>query len=83
MGKKLYVSNLTHSVTEEQIRELFGQAGNVESVKLMTGGGSGLALRAGYVEMATEEEAKKAIEQLNGQTLLERQIVVKEALLRK
>lgn len=79
MGKKLYVGNLAYSVTEEQIRELFGQAGNVESVALITDKYSGRAKGFGFVEMATDEEAKKAIEQLNGQTLLERQIVVNEA----
>ena len=79
MGKRLYIGNLAYSTTEEQLKELFGQSGNVESVTLITDKNSGQAKGFGFVEMATEEEAKKAIEKLNGQTLSERQIVVNEA----
>lgn len=79
MGKKLYVGNLAYNLTEEQIKEFFSQAGNVVSASLITDRRSGRAKGFGFVEMATDEEAKKAIEQLNGQTLSERQIVVNEA----
>ena len=79
MAKKLYVGNLSYSLTEDQIREFFSQAGKVESVSLITDKYSGRAKGFGFVEMATDEVAAKAIEQLNGQTLSERQIVVNEA----
>lgn len=79
MGKRLYIGNLAYGATEEQLKELFGQAGTVESVTLITDKQTGQAKGFGFVEMSTEEEAKKAIEQLNGQTLAERQIVVNEA----
>ncbi len=79
MAKKLYVGNLAYNLTEEQIREFFSQAGKVETVSLITDKYSGRAKGFGFVEMATDEEATKAIEQLNGQTLAERQIVVNEA----
>jgi cold-inducible RNA-binding protein len=79
MGKKLYVGNLAYNLTEDQIKEFFAQAGTVETVALITDKYSGRPKGFGFVEMATDEEAKKAIETLNGQTLSERQIVVNEA----
>ncbi len=79
MGTRLYIGNLGYDTTEEQLKELFGKAGNVASVSLITDKQTGQAKGFGFVEMSTEEEAKKAIEQLNGQTLAERQIVVNEA----
>lgn len=79
MAKKLYVGNLAYKVTEDEIKQFFGQAGNVVSVNLITDKYSGWPKGFGFVEMSTDEEAQKAIEQLNGQTLGERQIVVNEA----
>jgi len=79
MGKKLYVGNLAYNLTEEQIKEFFAQAGTVETVSLISDKYSGRPKGFGFVEMASEEDAKKAIETLNGQTLSERQVVVNEA----
>lgn len=79
MGKKLYVGNLAYGLTEDEVKTFFSQAGNVVSVTLITDKYSGRAKGFGFVEMSTDEEAQKAIEQLNGQTLSERQIMVNEA----
>lgn len=79
MGRKLYVGNLAYSLNEDTLKELFSKAGTVTSVTLITDKYSGRLKGFGFVEMSTDEEAQKAIKELNGQTLAERQIVVNEA----
>jgi cold-inducible RNA-binding protein len=79
MGKKLYVGNLPYSTTEETLRTAFSQAGTVESAKVITDKFSGRSKGFGFVEMSTEEEAKKAIEMWNGKELDSRTLTVNEA----
>jgi cold-inducible RNA-binding protein len=79
MGKKLYVGNLAYRTTEEQIRELFSQAGEVESVALITDRETGRAKGFGFVEMSTEEASQEAIKRFNGYMLDERSLTVNEA----
>ncbi len=79
MGKKLYVGNLSYDTTEDSFKDLFSQAGKVESVTIITNRMTGRSKGFGFVEMATEEEAKKAKETLNGKELDGRNIVVDEA----
>ena len=79
MGKKLYVGSLPFSATEESLRELFSSVGEVESVKVITDTDTGRSRGFGFVEMSSEEDAKKAIEQLNGKTFMERALIVNEA----
>jgi RNA recognition motif-containing protein len=79
MTKKLYVGNLSYSVTEEQVRELFAQAGEVDSVALITDRETGRAKGFGFVEMNTEEGSKEAIRRFNGYTLDNRNLTVNEA----
>lgn len=79
MGKKLYVGNISFKATEEAIKGLFAGAGEVESVNMITDARTGQAKGFGFVEMATEEGAKKAIETLNGTTFMERALSVAEA----
>ncbi len=79
MATKLYVGNLSYDTTEEELQELFSQAGSVTSVALPTDRETGRPRGFGFVEMATEEEARKAISMFNGQTLRERQIKVNES----
>ncbi len=79
MEKKLYVGNISFQATEDDIRELFSQSGEVESVKIITDQFTGKPKGFGFVEMTTEENAAKAIEALNGTTFMERQITVAEA----
>jgi cold-inducible RNA-binding protein len=79
MAKKLYVGNLGYDTTEDTLRSLFASVGEVLSVNIITDRGSGRSKGFGFVEMATEAEAQKAISQLNGTTLDDREIRVAEA----
>ncbi len=79
MAKKLYVGNLSYSVTEESLKEYFSQAGVVESVMILSDKITGRSKGFGFVEMSTEEEAQKAIEMFNGKELESRPITVNEA----
>ena len=79
MGIEIYVGQLSGSVTENEIRSLFSVVGTVSSVHLVTDSGSGEFRGCGYVRMSTEEEAREAIDLLNGAKLGERLIVVKNA----
>lgn len=79
MEKKLYVGNISFKATEEDIKELFARSGTVETVKIITDAHTGNPKGFGFVEMATAEDAKKAIDELNGTTFMERAITVAEA----
>ena len=79
MGKKLYVGNLSYSTTEDQIRQLFAQTGEVDSVSLITDRETGRAKGFGFVEMSTEEAASEAIKRFNGYTIDNRALTVNEA----
>jgi cold-inducible RNA-binding protein len=79
MEKKLYVGNISFKATEEDIKELFARSGEVESVKIITDAHTGNPKGFGFVEMATVEDAKKVIDELNGTTFMERAITVAEA----
>jgi RNA recognition motif-containing protein len=79
MGKKLYVGSISFNASEESLRELFSGIGEVESVKIITDSDTGRSKGFGFVEMSSEEDAKKAIEQLNGKTFMERALIVNEA----
>ena len=77
--KKLYVGNLSFEVTEGDLKELFSEVGSVESVNMITDRQSGRSKGFAFVEMASAEEAKKAMDKLNGHSLKEREMVVNEA----
>lgn len=79
MAKRLYVGSLPYTTTDEQLSELFGQAGTVESAKVIMDKFSGRSKGFGFVEMGTEEEAQKAIETFNNYQMGDRTIVVNEA----
>ncbi len=79
MANKLYVGNLSYDVNDEQLGEYFSQAGTVVSSIVIKDRNSGRSKGFGFVEMSSEEEAKKAIETLNGQEFVGRKIVVNEA----
>ena len=79
MGKKLYVGSIPFTATEEDLTNLFSTIGEVESVKIITDPGTGRSKGFGFIEMATEEDAKRAIDDLNGKSFMERSIVVNEA----
>ena len=79
MNVKLYVGNLDYAVTSDELRELFGKAGKVVDAVVITDKYSGRSKGFGFVEMATEEEAKKAIELFNEKEFNGRKIIVNEA----
>ena len=79
MPAKLFVGNLSFQATEEDLRELFQQSGTVESVRIVTDQFTGRPRGFGFVEMATKEEAAKAVEMLNGRLFRDRNLVVDEA----
>lgn len=72
-GSKLYVGNLTYSVTEDQLTELFSSHGEVKQVTLI--GNKGF----GFIEMSSPEEAEKAKEALDGSSFEGRNLKVDEA----
>jgi len=79
MGAKLYVGNLSYSVTEEQLQQHFAQHGSVVSARIITDKFSGRSKGFGFVEMGSDEEAERAISALNGTDFEGRNIVVSEA----
>ncbi len=76
MNKKLYVGNLLYEVTDDQLRDFFSQAGTVETASVIRFADSGRSKGFGFVEMASEEEAQKAIEMFHDQDMNGRQIIV-------
>ncbi len=79
MGTKLYVGSLPYSTTEQELSQLFSPHGTVQSAKVVTDRYTGQSRGFGFVEMATGEEAQKAIAALNGTELGGRTLVVNEA----
>ena len=79
MSTRLYVGNISFKATEEDVRDLFSQAGEVVSVRLIKDEATGRLRGFGFVEMTTKEDAQKAISSLNGTTFMEGSIVVNEA----
>lgn len=79
MSRKLYVGNLAYATTESELEELFGQSGTVESVRVMRDQATGRARGFAFVEMATDEEAQKAIAQLHEHEFGGRSLTVNEA----
>ena len=76
MASKLYVGGLSYSTTSETLREYFSQCGTVESASVVTDKFSGQSRGFGFVEMATAEEAQRAISELNGKDLDGRKLTV-------
>lgn len=79
MAKKLFVGGLAWATTEDALKELFSQAGTVESAVIITDKFSGRSKGFGFVEMSTEEEAAEAVKQFNGTNFEGREIAVAEA----
>ncbi|MGI5827792.1 MAG: RNA recognition motif domain-containing protein [Patescibacteria group bacterium] len=79
MATKLFVGSLPYTVTNEQLEEFFSQAGQVVSANVIMDRFSGRSKGFGFVEMSSEEEAKNAIETLNGKDFGGRNIIVNEA----
>ena len=76
---KIYIGNMSYDTTEENLRQAFGEFGEVVSVNIITDRDSGRPKGFGFVEMGSKEEATAAIEALNGQDMNGRQVNVNEA----
>ncbi len=79
MNRRLYVGNLPFSATENQLRDLFGQCGEVVSVNIVTDRFTNRPRGFAFVEMATQEGAQSAIAKLNGYNWEDRILNVNEA----
>jgi len=79
MGTKLFVGNLSFEVSENDLQDLFAQAGSVSSVNLMQDRGTGRSRGFGFVEMATEADTAKAITMFSGKEFKGRALTVNEA----
>jgi len=79
MSKKLYVGNLSFQTTSQDLQQLFGQAGTVESASVIEDRDTGQSKGFAFVEMSTEAEAAAAIEQFNGKEVSGRALKVNEA----
>lgn len=79
MGTRLYVGNLSYNTTEGDLRDLFAQAGEVLSCDLILDKFTSKSRGFAFVEMASQEDANKAIEMYNGQDFQGRNLRVNEA----
>ncbi len=79
MGKKLYVGNLGYTVSSAELEQLFAPYGTVESAQVIPARDTGRSKGFGFVEMSSDEEARKAIAALNGQDHGGRALTVNEA----
>jgi len=79
MGKRLFVGNLPFSATDESLMQMFQQAGQVESARIITDRDTGRNKGFGFVEMSTDQEAADAITKFNGADFEGRSVTVNEA----
>jgi len=79
MSTKLYVGNLAFQTTSQDLEQLFGQAGTVQSASVVEDRDTGRSRGFAFVEMSSQEEATSAIEQFNGKDVGGRSLKVNEA----
>ena|SRR5690349_2645534 len=79
MGKKLYVGNLSYSVRDSDLEEMFAAHGSVQSAQVIMDRDTGRSKGFGFVEMASDQEAQSAISALNGKDVAGRPLTVNEA----
>ena len=79
MAKKLYVGNLAFHTTSQELQDLFGQVGTVESAQIIEDRDTGQSKGFAFVEMSSDEEAASAIDQFNGKEVGGRMLKVNEA----
>ena len=79
MASKLYVGNLPYTITGDQLRDQFSQAGTVVDAVVISDRQTGRSKGFGFVEFEKEEDAQKAIEMFNGKDMEGRNLVVNEA----
>ncbi|MFN7683850.1 MAG: RNA recognition motif domain-containing protein [Oligoflexia bacterium] len=79
MGRKIYVGNLPFNTTEPQLVEIFGQIGQVQSVRIITDPISGRSKGFGFIEMVSESDVSKAIDRFHGAEFQGRPLTVSQA----
>jgi cold-inducible RNA-binding protein len=79
MAIKLFVGSLPYTVTSDELKDVFAEVGNVESAIVIVDKYTNRSKGFGFVEMGSDDEAKKAISELNGKEVGGRAIVVNEA----
>ena len=79
MGRKLYVGNVPYETAEGELQDLFARAGTVDTVKVMRDMATGRARGFAFVEMSSDDEAQKAIAELNDYQFGGRNLTVNEA----
>jgi RNA recognition motif-containing protein len=79
MSTKLYVGNLAFQTTSQELQQLFGQAGTVQSASVVEDRDTGRSRGFAFVEMSSQEEATSAIAQFNGKEVSGRALKVNEA----
>lgn len=80
MAKKLFVGNLSFDLSQDQFKEIFAAYGNVVSANIVMDKFSGRSKGFGFVEFENDEEAMKAMAELNDSEQMGRKIAVKEAI---
>jgi cold-inducible RNA-binding protein len=83
MNTKIYVGNIPFQTTETDLQTHFSQAGDVVSVKILKDHQTGNSRGFAFVEMSTRREAQKAISMLNKRNFMEKELLVKEARVRR
>jgi len=79
MGRKLYVGNLPYTVSQQDLQETFSKCGTVESVNVITDRSTGQSKGFAFIEMSSNAEAQKAIQEVNGSSVDGRALTVNEA----
>ena len=79
MSAKLYIGNLSFDTTQQDLEQLFGEVGTVESANLIEDRDTGRSRGFAFVEMSSDEEAQNAISQFNGKEVDGRELKVNEA----
>ncbi len=79
MGRKLYVGNLPYSADQQSLTEIFSRWGTVDSVNVIADRDTGQSKGFGFIEMSSDSEAQKAIQELNGADCDGRPMTVNEA----
>ena len=79
MGRRLYVGNIPFAAGEDELRDLFSQVGQIESVHVVTDRATGRPRGFAFVEMVNEEDAQKAINNLDQTEFQGRRLAVNEA----
>jgi RNA recognition motif-containing protein len=83
MNKKVYVANLPLQACEPELKALFSRAGDVVSVKMVADRQTGQPRGIAFVEMSTQWEARRAVSMLNGADFMGKNLLVKEAIVRR